>query len=226
MAVTQKPSLLSHNELSPNQLAKRASIVRAASKLIVRNGVGACTARAVSTASNVSTSALHYYFQDIDEICDLAFRVVLDNFLQSIEDAANAEADPIDALWAGARMYLSIASGTDDEAGAHYNLRAPLLWFEYQSASLRSGKLDTVRELSSRGSNFLSGLVVRAKVRNAKLKGDLLHWSLLGASVADTLFHKAPHEILTSIGTGIGLPLSEKFCSPPKPARRKRVAND
>ena len=77
--------------------------MEAAADVLRREGWAGCTARAISDASPLTKSALHYYFDDVDEIVELAFRRVMDEALSRVEAVAEAEADPVDALWGAAR---------------------------------------------------------------------------------------------------------------------------
>ena len=149
MAVNPQPGLMKPNSWSPNQIAKRNKIVQAASRLMVREGVHACTARMISAECGFSTSSIHYYFKDIDEILDLAIRRVIGRFLRQVENEAALHDDPVQALWAAAHAYFERTSdsirATDGSGFRH----APMVWFEFQARSLRTGDIQTARDLSS-----------------------------------------------------------------------------
>lgn len=76
-----------------------------------RGGLGACTAPAIADASPLTKSALHYYFADTDEIVDVAFRRLMEQFLERVQDAAAAAPDPLSTLWAATETYLRLGSG-------------------------------------------------------------------------------------------------------------------
>ncbi|MGE3249057.1 MAG: TetR/AcrR family transcriptional regulator [Hyphomonadaceae bacterium] len=210
MAANPAPSKLAPQELSPNQLAKRQAIVRAAAQLMSNQGVHACTSRAISQASGFSTSALHYYFRDIDEIFDLAIRSVIDRFLSNMQNAADAEADSIDALWAACTAYFQ--HGSDWRDGKKQRARAPMVWFEYQAESLRKNDLDTVRELSQRGLEFIERLVIAAGLPRPEMTAHALYLALIGAVVRDNLFHRDVTIVLGELSAALSIPPSAKYC--------------
>jgi AcrR family transcriptional regulator len=207
---------------SPNQLDKRDRIVHAAAHIMAIEGVAACTARSVSAACSLSTSAIHYYFKDTDEIFDLAFRRVMDRFFFHIEHVSSLETDPVAALWAASCAYLRRGSeGTLEENDVTSPRRAPMLWFEFQAQSLRSGDLATVRELSSRGANFFGTLLQSVGVSNPE-KAEALYCALLGAAIRDSLFHQSTEDYVRSLLDALELPTPKRAPRAAKTAVRKR----
>src|ERR1700742_1015439 len=73
---------------------KREQIIDAARTVLARNGLAACTARAVADASPLTKSAIHYYFRDIDETVDRAVLAHLDAMLATLRQRATAIAAP------------------------------------------------------------------------------------------------------------------------------------
>src|ERR1700761_1358280 len=174
---------------SPNQLAKRDAIVQATSRLMVREGVRACTSRGISAASELSTSALHYYFRDTDEILDLAFRRIGERFFRRMEEIARNEAKPVDALWGAASEFLLRGSEWQDDDGKDGRMRnAPMIWFEFQAESLRRDDLATARELSAKGLTIFQRLIKAVGVTPITPTAQSLYSALLGASIRDSLF--------------------------------------
>jgi AcrR family transcriptional regulator len=218
MVANPIPSRRTSEDWSPNQLAKRDAIIRATSKLMSREGVRACTSRAISATSELSTSALHYYFRDTSEILDLAFRHITERFFDKLSRAAAAEAKPLDALWATATAYLQSGSEwhEDDPRLNERTAQAPMLWFEFQAESLRTGDLTTVRELSARGLALFETLVKAAGIASPMRAAQVLYSTLLGASIRDSLFHRPVHEVLAEISVALSLPPSAKYCRAPR----------
>lgn len=210
MAMNPKPSLLGPERLSPNQNAKRTQIIQAASKVMVRDGIEACTARSVSAASGLSTSAIHYYFNDTEEILDQAFRAVMERFFLHIDRAAAGHENPVRALWAAAHAYFERTSGsiraTDDHGGRH----APMLWFEFQARSLRSGNIATVQELSARGASYFHELIARCEIDSPQIRGEALYCALLGAAIRDSLERRPTSEWVASLFSALSLPLPSR----------------
>ena len=59
-----------HGTETPNQRDKQRQIVEAARRVLARDGLAGCTARAVADASPLTKSAINYYFASMDEIID------------------------------------------------------------------------------------------------------------------------------------------------------------
>lgn len=207
---------------SPNQLAKRAQIVEGTRALMVASGVSACTARAISDAGAVSSSALHYYFSDMNEVIELAFRDLMTQFFAGVQAAAQREQQPIDALWAAASAYLTGASDWGHAGESRPLHRPATLWFEYQSARALDGDVDLLRELSERGADYFKGLLDAAGVPGSGYKSEVFYSALLGAAVRDALHHRPPQDTLGEIAHAMQLPLSKKFCKAPA-ARARRT---
>ncbi len=208
----------SHREYSPNQLAKRDTIIKAASQLMSREGVRACTSRSISAASGLSTSALHYYFDDVDEIFELAFERLMTRFLQRIAEAAAAETDPVDALWAAAAAYLQQGSEWSDPSSSGRgdgHRRSPMLWFEYQAESIRVGNTAVLTRLSAEGAGLFRGLVARTEVTSGDTRADALYSALIGYATRDSLTHRDFRETLEDLAKCLSLPVSAKFSRRP-----------
>lgn len=225
MAVNPKPSLMKPKDWSPNQVAKRDRIVQAASRLMVRDGIHACTARTISAECGFSTSSIHYYFRDIDEILDLAIRRVIDRFLGEVQQAAAEYDDPIRALWAATYAYIERTSDSARAADEFGTRHAPMVWFEYQARSLRIGDISTAKELAARGAAYFVELVTHCDVEEAALKADSLYCALLGAGLRDSMARRPTSEWVREILLAHGLPIPEaESLRASKPKRAKKSA--
>lgn len=207
MVTYPKPSQMEPEDWSPNQLAKRDKIIEATMKLMTRDGIRGCTARSVAAAGNVSTSALHYYFRDTEEIIDLAFRQLMGRFFARIEAAATESKSPVEALWAACCAYLEEGSLASRNASPKSRTRrAPMLWFEFHIESLKTSDLRTVQELSARGAQLFIGLVASAGDPRPHITGEALYCALLGAAIRDTLFHREAADYVADILGSLSLP--------------------
>jgi AcrR family transcriptional regulator len=222
MAANPIPSRRSSEDWSPNQLAKREAIVQATARLMLREGVRACTSRAISATSELSTSAVHYYFRDTDEIVDLAFQRIGERFFNRIEQIAEREPKPVDALWGAASEYLVRGSEWhEDQAKPSRGNNAPMLWFEFHAESLRKGDVTIAREISSRGLTIFERLLKAAGATAAASTAQTLYSTLLGATIRDSLSHRPTHEVLAEIASCLHLPVSAKYCRAPRSNRPK-----
>lgn len=207
MVTYPKPSQMEPEDWSPNQLAKRDKIIEATMRLMTRDGIRGCTARSVASAGGVSTSALHYYFRDTEEIIDLAFRQLMGRFFSRVEGVAGSADTPVRALWGACCAYLEEGSIASRNVSAKSRARrAPMLWFEFHIESLRTGDLRTVQELSARGAQLFVGLVASTGHSKPHIAGEALYCALLGAAIRDTLFHRDTSEYVADILTSLSLP--------------------
>ncbi len=134
--------------VSNNQRVKRAQIVEAAKEVLATQGLAACTARAVADASPLTKSAIHYYFNDIDEIVDEAMASHVDAMLVNLRQAADSATSvgvAPERVWRVVEAYLATFADMP---------HAAFLWFEYWVAASRrsslgaaAGMLDKVHAL-------------------------------------------------------------------------------
>jgi len=184
---------------TPNHLARREELIRAAMAVLRRNGLQACTARAIAEASPLTKSALHYYFADTNEIVDVAFRRLMEQFLQRVQDAAAAAPDPLAALWAATETYLRLGSDRPD--------RVPMFWFEMQTAAVREHRLETVTELTVRAERFFSNLVAATGMPNADAVGATWIATLVGFVVRQAMLPRPVPELLDELSAAMAVPL-------------------
>ena len=159
--------------------ARRRAIIEAAAEVLRTRGLSACTARSIAGAGPLTKSALHYYFDDIDEVIDLAFRSLMDSFYERLAAIAAEALTAQEALWSTARAYLHL--GTDRPgSGGH---RVPMLWFEMQVAATRAGNLDTVRAITERVLQLFVHLVADTGTARPTQTGTALMNALIGIVV-------------------------------------------
>ncbi|MFN0090243.1 MAG: TetR/AcrR family transcriptional regulator, partial [Acidimicrobiales bacterium] len=147
---------------SANQSAKRELLVTAAADVLATHGVAACTARAIASASPLTKSALHYYFDDTGEIIDLAVQRLTVDYLDRLRTVQAAHRDPHDAFWAVMRAYL--------RPFERYR-RMPLLWFEYFTAAVRRDRPEAVQAVFAELTRFFEALLAAAGAPPARAHG-------------------------------------------------------
>ncbi|WP_370935355.1 TetR/AcrR family transcriptional regulator [Amycolatopsis sp. cg13] len=108
--------------IEANRRGKREQIVDAARQVLARDGLAACTARAVADASPLTKSAVHYYFDEIHDVVDLAMREHVTAMTAELRRTADRESDPAEKLRAVVRAYLATFADRP---------HAAFLWFEY-----------------------------------------------------------------------------------------------
>jgi AcrR family transcriptional regulator len=167
-----QPSRARHT--ADNRRAKRDQIIKAARDVLAREGVAACTARAVADASPLTKSAIHYYFRDVDEIIDQAMTAHVDVMLTGLRDVARQPADPHDRLWSVISAYL--ATFADQP-------HAAFVWFEYWVTASRRHALDPASQMLASVEDLFRGLLEDMPVDNPGQTAHLLLSWLLGTIV-------------------------------------------
>lgn len=166
--------------LSPNQQAKREALVEAAMQVLRERGYAGCTSRAIADASPLAKSALHYYFEDTEEIVQQAFVRIMEQFVQRVREAAATAGEPRAALRAAAVTYLHLGANRPAE-------QVPMLWFEVQLAAARRGDTRLVAALTERFLAELEGLVAATGIADAAGRARALLSMLIGMLVRDAL---------------------------------------
>ncbi|HEX3922957.1 MAG TPA: TetR family transcriptional regulator [Streptosporangiaceae bacterium] len=167
-----QPSRAGHT--ADNRRAKRDQIIEAARDVLARDGVAACTARAVADASPLTKSAIHYYFRDVDEIIDQAMAAHVNAMLTSLRDVAGQPAGPHDRLWAVISAYLATFADKP---------HAAFLWFEYWVTASRRHSLDRASQMLADVEALFRGLLEDMPVDNPGQTAHLLLSWLLGTIV-------------------------------------------
>lgn len=162
-------------------------------------GIEACTARAIADASPLTKSALHYYFVDTNEIVDVAFRRLMEQFLERVQDAAAAAGDPLGALWAATETYLRLGMDRPD--------RVSMFWFEMQVTALREHRAGTVTELTVRGERFFANLVTATGVPHADAVASVWFAALVGFVARQAMQPRPLATIIEELSTAFAVPL-------------------
>lgn len=187
------------NHVSPNHEARREELIRAATDVLRRGGVGACSARSIAEASPLTKSALHYYFDDVDQIVETAFRRLMEEFLDRIEASADAAPDPVTALWAAAGTYLRLGSDRPP--------RVSMLWFEMQVAASRRGDVALMVELTDRALVTFGRLVEAVGVADSDAVSSSLFSALVGSVVRNSMAPRPTDDVIAELARACGLPV-------------------
>lgn len=169
--------------IEANRRGKREQIIDAAKQVLARDGLAACTARAVADASPLTKSAVHYYFDDIHQIVDLAMREHVAAMVAGLRQAADGVSDPTGKLEAVVDAYLATFAGQPNAA---------FLWFEYWIATGRRRSTDAVAATLADMHALLAELVAPLSVDDPATTADtLLSW-LLGTVVQQQVRPQPP----------------------------------
>jgi AcrR family transcriptional regulator len=177
---------------SPNQRAKQEQIIEAAKEILAREGLAACTARAVADASPLTKSAIHYYFADMDEIIDGAMARHMSGCLDRIGDAANQHERPVDRFWAAIQAYLEIFAEQPNAA---------LLWFSYWVEVGQKGRLEPIDRMHQTMIGVLRDLLTDIPVDDPSARAHALFSYLLGTIMQQAVRPLPFSELMPEITT-------------------------
>jgi AcrR family transcriptional regulator len=161
---------------------KRRLIVEAAMRVLMRDGLSGCTARAVAAESPLTKSAIHYYFDSIDEIVDVAMDAHLDAFLARLREVAAGHDEPVERFWAVVEDYLQTFA---DHPGS------ALVWFAYWLQNMEQGRLERNEGLQDRIAGVLTELLDDAGIEDSAVRARALFSYLIGALLRQQA-HPAP----------------------------------
>jgi AcrR family transcriptional regulator len=177
---------------SPNQRAKQEQIIEAAKEVLARDGLAACTARAVAAAGPLTKSAIHYYFDDMDEIVDAAMARHLSGCLDRIGQAANQHERPIDRFWAATRAYLEIFAEQP---------KAALLWFSYWVDVGQKARFEPIDQMHQMMIGAFRDLLAEIPVDDPPARAHALFSYLLGTLMQQVVRPLPFSELMPEIAT-------------------------
>ena len=123
-----------------NQTRRRHELVSAASTLVARKGLSSVRLRDVADAAGVTSGAVLYYYENLDELFTAAYDRAIDRFCRQREQTIAAIADPAQRL--GSAIRMAIPSGPeDDEIRLLYELE-PVAFRDPACAALMSAYIE------------------------------------------------------------------------------------
>lgn len=175
--------LMAIPNISPNRREKRREIIDVAKSVLLSNGLDRFTARALTESGSFSRSAIHYYFDSVEEIIDAAMTSQLDSFLELLNATAAEHEAPLDRFWAVTQRYL--AHFADQPA-------LTLLWFDYSIAAVQAGRPHPAIEVESRLREIFVGLLRDCGVPDWEARSEALLAFMLGTTLRGVLHAGAP----------------------------------
>jgi AcrR family transcriptional regulator len=169
--------------ISPNRREKRREIVEAAKSALLANGLDRFTARALTENGSFSRSAIHYYFDSVEDIVDAAMASELESFLEILNTTAAEHEAPLDRFWAVTQRYL--AHFSDQPA-------LTLLWFDYSIAAVQAGRPHPAVEIESRLGEIFVGLLRDCGVPDWEARSEALLAFMLGTTLRGVLHPGVP----------------------------------
>ncbi|WP_040858029.1 TetR/AcrR family transcriptional regulator [Nocardia niigatensis] len=172
--------------IEANRRGKREQIIDAAKHVLARDGLAACTARSVAEASPLSKSAVHYYFDDIHQIVDLAMGEHVAAMVVALRRAVDAETDPAEKVWAMVDAYLRMFAEQPNAA---------FLWFEYWIDSGRRSSSGAVGATLGDMHTLLSDVIAQLPVEDSAATARMVLSWLLGTVVQQQVQPATPPAI-------------------------------
>jgi AcrR family transcriptional regulator len=160
--------------LSPKQLAKRAEIIAAAQRILVREGPVQCTTRAVARESRLNQGLIYYYFGSMEDIVDAAMGAFAEDLVAAIDGARDVNADANDRYWAVFEAYFGIFAEQPGLATA---------WFEYWIIATRSGRTDALAKVQDTVVEHLEQVLADTGVADAAVRARLAMSYILGVLI-------------------------------------------
>jgi AcrR family transcriptional regulator len=185
--------------MAESKAAKREQLVAAAAAVLRAEGVAGCTVRSIAEQSGLSKSAIHYYFEEVDDLVDLAWDRLMGQLVVRMAEAAANAPGPTQALWAAVDVY--VRSGAEP-----HRHRIPMMTFEFLVASRRRGDTAAVAATMNRITSLLRDLVDATGVAEVETVTDILVSSLIGTVVRGEIAPRDTAAALAGIAEVLGLP--------------------
>jgi AcrR family transcriptional regulator len=189
---------------TPNQQAARSKIVGAAADLIARDGLAACTVRGVADEVGWTKSTVHYYFDDANELLDLAVYELLERLVVQLGEDVEAAPTAADALSYLARLFMG--------RGGSGSWKDGMLWNEYTAHAWRRGAYDRIARGYDITSSVFELALSKARVDDAAERGRSVHFYLLGAVFRNMVQPIDPNEVAAAISALGGVPVDPARC--------------
>jgi AcrR family transcriptional regulator len=160
---------------SPNQNAVRARIAQAAGTLVARDGIAACTVRAVADEAMLTKSTVHNYVRDANELVDLAVRAFLDRLAEQVRSGMQKLPEGPGSLFLLVRMFTN---REDRSVG----LEDRTLWAAYTAHAFRRGAHDELIACFDIFSELFETAMGRCGVDAPRERARSIYHYLLGAT--------------------------------------------
>lgn len=187
--------------LSPNQAAKRDEIIGAAVKVLLRDGVAGCTVRSIAAQAGIAKGAVHYYFDDIDELVDQAMLAATRGWIAWLAENAGT---PTTRNGARAGFWRAVTASV--EPFAHGDRTLMPLWLEYWAACTRAARHQPLHTLHAMLVSYMADLLQLSGVNEAQRRARAVSSYLFGAGMQEPIDPIPPSEIRRDVAALSGLP--------------------
>ncbi len=176
---------------------KRAVLISAAVRVLISDGLRACSARRVAREAGVSKSIFHYYFEDMEELVHLAIRAATEQFFDSVRSAG--EGDSLISFWEAIESYI-----------VPFQAQV-VLWLDYWLYCVRSDNLEPIKDIQSLLVQLFVDLLEPLKVENVEDRAHSLASFALGTVMQQSVEPIPIERLRSEISLISGAPLPQQL---------------
>lgn len=175
---------------------KRRLIVEAAVRVLMRDGLKGCTARAVADESPLTKSAIHYYFDSTEELVDAAMEAHLEEFLQRLLDVAASHTEPTERFWAVVQSYWATFNEAQGSA---------VVWLAYWLQNIEVGRQHHNERIQGRIVGVLSQSLADTGLKEPTARSQALFSYLIGTVLRQEVYPIPFSQIRTEVAKLVGI---------------------
>jgi len=185
-------------ELTPNHLAKRHLLVKAAQTVLRRDGIKGCTSRAIAQEGGFNNGLIHYYFETVDAI------------VGRIRAAAEGRGDPAERFWSVVEAHLDAFESPPGQI---------VVWMDYWVDAVRTGRAEIISRIDDAVVKALADALKAADVPQPKTRARAICAYVTGAAIRRQVRRQTRAELRAEIFTmSGGIAISALPLRPPSPA--------
>jgi AcrR family transcriptional regulator len=151
---------------------KRRLIVEAAVRVLIRDGLNACTGRAVADETPMTRSAIHYYFESTDELVDAAMDAHLATLLERFRAVGEQHKQPERRFWAVIEDYVAAFAEAKGSTVA---------WFTYWVQNMDRGRVERNMHMQQSIVEVIGELLADAGADDPRARSRAIFSYLIGA---------------------------------------------
>ena len=131
-------TIMNSAHLTPNHLDKRRQIIKAAQNILRREGIVACSSRAIAKESGFNKGLIHYYFNTVEQIIDEAIDEMVDKIVKKIRSTCARHEDPLQRFWSVVEVHLSAFERPKGQT---------VLWMDYWTHTMHKSRGPILRRI-------------------------------------------------------------------------------
>lgn len=177
-------------QLTPNHLDKRRRIIEAAQTVLRRDGVSACSTRAIANESGFNKGLIHYYFGNLEEIIDAATAEMAADIVERIRATSARHEDPARRFWSIVMEHLAAFENPKGQT---------ILWMDYWLDAMRRSRKEVVGQIDQAVIDALTDALADAKVSSPRTRAQAISAYVVGVAIRRTMHGQSDTELLAEI---------------------------